>query len=130
MRRKDIFDGVGGIGDFALLDHARRAFERMGNAQQPRHDGAAVEAAKLWAAMEAKLELLMPEADPAFFLTLTDEQLRELKGGGIELKLKLSSLAEIERWVLSWGGDAKILQPRELAEAVIKSAKAILAQRG
>jgi DNA-3-methyladenine glycosylase II len=28
------------------------------------------------AAMEAKLEQLMPEADPAFFLTLTDEQLR------------------------------------------------------
>ena len=28
------------------------------------------------AAMEAKLELLMPEADPVFFLTLTDEQLR------------------------------------------------------
>jgi DNA-3-methyladenine glycosylase II len=28
------------------------------------------------AAMEAKLERLMPEADPAFFLTLNDEQLR------------------------------------------------------
>jgi predicted DNA-binding transcriptional regulator YafY len=58
------------------------------------------------------------------------QQLRELKGRGVELKLKLSSLAEIERWVLSWGGDAKVLKPRELAEAVIKSAKAILAQCG
>jgi len=28
------------------------------------------------AAMEAKLELLMPEAEPAFFLTFTDDQLR------------------------------------------------------
>jgi len=28
------------------------------------------------AAMEAKLELLMPQANPAFFLTLSDEQLR------------------------------------------------------
>jgi proteasome accessory factor B len=54
------------------------------------------------------------------------QQLRELKGGGVELKLKLSSLAEIERWVLSWGGDAKVLKPRELAEAVKKSAAAIL----
>jgi proteasome accessory factor B len=54
------------------------------------------------------------------------QQLRELKGGGVELKLKLSSLAEIERWVLSWGGDAKVLKPRELAEAVRKSAAAIL----
>ena len=54
------------------------------------------------------------------------QQLRELKGGGVELKLKLSSLAEIERWVLSWGGDARVLKPRELAEAVKKSAQAIL----
>ena len=46
------------------------------------------------------------------------QQLRELKGRGVELKLKLSSLAEIERWVLSWGGDAKVLKPLELAEAV------------
>jgi proteasome accessory factor B len=57
------------------------------------------------------------------------QQLRELKGGGVELKLKLSSLMEIERWVLGWGGDAKILKPRELAEAVRKSAEAILKQR-
>jgi predicted DNA-binding transcriptional regulator YafY len=42
--------------------------------------------------------------------------------------MKLSSLMEIERWVLSWGGDAKVLKPRELAEAVRKSAAAILEQ--
>ncbi len=56
------------------------------------------------------------------------QHLRELKGGGVELKLKLSSLAEIERWVLSWGGDAKVLKPRELVEAVRQSARAILKQ--
>jgi proteasome accessory factor B len=54
------------------------------------------------------------------------QQLSELKGGGVELKLKLSSLAEIERWILSWGGDAKVLKPRELAGAVRKSAQRIL----
>ncbi|HEX5399892.1 MAG TPA: WYL domain-containing protein [Verrucomicrobiae bacterium] len=54
------------------------------------------------------------------------QQLRELKGGGVELKLKLSSLAEIERWILSWGGDAKVLRPRELAEAVKHAAQRIL----
>jgi proteasome accessory factor B len=58
------------------------------------------------------------------------QQLRELKGGGVELKLKLSSLAEIERWVLSWGGDARVLKPRELAKAVRQSAKAILKHPG
>jgi len=54
------------------------------------------------------------------------QQLRELKGGGVELRMKLSSLMEIERWILSWGGDAKVLKPRELAEAVRKSAAAML----
>jgi proteasome accessory factor B len=54
------------------------------------------------------------------------QKLRELKNGGVELRLKLSSLIEIERWILSWGGDAKVLKPRELAEAVQNSARRIL----
>ena len=54
------------------------------------------------------------------------QHLRELKSGGVELKLKLSSLAEIERWILSWGGDAKVLKPRELAGAVRQAAQKIL----
>jgi predicted DNA-binding transcriptional regulator YafY len=55
------------------------------------------------------------------------QQLRDLKDGGAELSLKLSSLAEIERWVLSWGGDAKALRPRELVESVRSAAEKILA---
>ena len=55
------------------------------------------------------------------------QELRDLKNGGAELTLKLSSLAEVERWVLSWGGDAKILKPRELAESVRTAAQKILA---
>jgi proteasome accessory factor B len=54
------------------------------------------------------------------------QQLRELNGVGVELKLNLSSLTEIERWVLRWGGDAKVLKPRELAESVQKAAQKIL----
>jgi proteasome accessory factor B len=54
------------------------------------------------------------------------QQLRELKNGGVELRLKLSSLVEIERWILSWGGEAVVLKPRELAKAIRKSARKIL----
>jgi proteasome accessory factor B len=54
------------------------------------------------------------------------QQLRELKNCGVELSLKLSSLMEIERWVLSWGGDAKVLKPRELAVSVRAAAHKIL----
>lgn len=52
--------------------------------------------------------------------------LRDLKDGGVELRMELSSLAEVQRWVLSWGGDAKVLKPRELAESVKNAAREIL----
>lgn len=57
------------------------------------------------------------------------QQLKELKDGGVELSLKLSSLMEIQRWVLSWGGDVVVKKPRELAESVKSSAKNILENR-
>ena len=55
------------------------------------------------------------------------QQLRELKNGGVELSLKLSSLVEIERWVLSWGGDVRVVKPRELITSVCEAAKKVLA---
>jgi proteasome accessory factor B len=54
------------------------------------------------------------------------QQLRELKAGGVELGLKLSSLAEVGRWVLSWGGDAVVVRPAELAQAVRQAAQRVL----
>lgn len=54
------------------------------------------------------------------------QTLRDLKDGSAELTMKLSSLGEVQRWVLSWGGDAKVLQPPELADAVRQAAKEIL----
>jgi predicted DNA-binding transcriptional regulator YafY len=57
------------------------------------------------------------------------QTLRDLKDGGVELTMKLSSLAEVERWVLSWAGEAKVLQPKELAESVRAAAKNFLAAR-
>ena len=54
------------------------------------------------------------------------QQLREMKNGGVELGLKLSSLMEIQRWVLSWGGDVRVIKPRELIAIVREAAKKIL----
>jgi predicted DNA-binding transcriptional regulator YafY len=54
------------------------------------------------------------------------QEMIELKDGGVELRLKLSSLPEIERWVLGWGGNAVVLKPAELAEMVRNSAEKIL----
>ena len=54
------------------------------------------------------------------------QQLRDLRNGGVELRLRLSGLEEVTRWVLSWGGDVRVVEPRELAQAVISAARAIL----
>jgi len=50
------------------------------------------------------------------------QQLRELKQGGVELRLKLSSLGEIQRWILGWGGSAVPLSPAELVASVHQAA--------
>ena len=54
------------------------------------------------------------------------QELRELEDGGVELRLKLSSLGEIERWVLGWAGNATVVQPPELAESIAAAARKIL----
>ena len=54
------------------------------------------------------------------------QELRELPDGGVELRMKLSSLAEVERWILGWAGNARVLRPPELAESVKQSAQDIL----
>ena len=46
------------------------------------------------------------------------QQTRELEGGAMEMTLQLSSLVEIQRWVLGWGGRARVLSPPQLVEAV------------
>ena len=55
------------------------------------------------------------------------QELRELKDGGVELRLKLSSLVEIQRWVLGWAGSVRVLQPPELKQSVREAARQILA---
>jgi proteasome accessory factor B len=55
------------------------------------------------------------------------QELRELSDGGVELRMTLSSLAEVERWILSWAGNARVIQPPELAESVRRAARNMLA---
>lgn len=48
------------------------------------------------------------------------QKIQELADGGLELTLQLSSLHEIEPWVLSWGEHAKVLGPAELKRRISK----------
>ncbi|MDA1276349.1 MAG: WYL domain-containing protein [Verrucomicrobia bacterium] len=58
------------------------------------------------------------------------QSLIELPDGEVELRLKLSSLVEIERWVLNWGGRAVVLQPAKLAMSIRQAAREILRRYG
>jgi predicted DNA-binding transcriptional regulator YafY len=53
--------------------------------------------------------------------------LEELPGEEVELTLVLSSLFEVERWVLSWGPHAEVIEPVELREQIRAKAEALAA---
>src|SRR3954471_12102456 len=55
------------------------------------------------------------------------QEMRDLPGGALELILRLGALPEIERWVLTWGGEAEVVQPKELRER-LKATTASLAK--
>jgi proteasome accessory factor B len=46
------------------------------------------------------------------------QKIRDLRGGEIELEMTLGALEEIERWILSWGEHAKVLEPKNLVDSV------------
>jgi predicted DNA-binding transcriptional regulator YafY len=53
----------------------------------------------------------------------SSQQIQELTGGGLEFRVTLSSLHEIEPWVLSWGEHAHVLGPSELTGRLMKTAR-------
>jgi len=54
------------------------------------------------------------------------QEVKELKDGGLELRLKLSSLNEVQRWIMTWAGKAEALEPKELVEAIKSAASQLL----
>lgn len=48
----------------------------------------------------------------------TTEKITNLRGGAVEYRLRASGLEEIARWVIGFGGYAKIISPLKLAEIV------------
>jgi proteasome accessory factor B len=50
------------------------------------------------------------------------QRLEETPGGGVELTLRLGSLAEVQRWILGWGGAVRVVAPPELVASVLRAA--------
>ncbi len=55
------------------------------------------------------------------------QEMRDLPGGALELRLRLGALSEVEQWVLSWGAAAEVLAPAELRASIKKTAAALAA---
>jgi proteasome accessory factor B len=55
------------------------------------------------------------------------QELRNLSNGSVELALRLSSLVEVQRWILSWAGNAQVIAPEELRKAVQEAGAKIVA---
>jgi predicted DNA-binding transcriptional regulator YafY len=58
------------------------------------------------------------------------QELRDLPSGGLELRMKLGALAEVERWVLGWGASARVLEPESLRARVRRTVAAMAAAYG
>ncbi|HNU50185.1 MAG TPA: WYL domain-containing protein [Verrucomicrobiota bacterium] len=56
----------------------------------------------------------------------SSQQLTELPNGWSRLCLRLNSIEEIERWVLTWGTHATVVRPNALAERMRKTGEAFL----
>lgn len=54
------------------------------------------------------------------------QQLSDLPGGGVRLRLRLGSLVEVQRWILGWAGRAVVEAPPELVDGVRRAAQALL----
>lgn len=49
------------------------------------------------------------------------QKIKELADGEIELMLKLGSMEEVARWILSWGEHARVLAPEDLSQKIKQS---------
>ena len=50
----------------------------------------------------------------------SSQELTELPGGQMRLRLRLNAIEEAERWVLSWGGHATLVRPQALRDRLVE----------
>ena len=50
--------------------------------------------------------------------------------GSVIMTLRVTTTVELQSWILGWGEKVKVLEPKELQEAIVKTAKAMLSGYG
>lgn len=54
------------------------------------------------------------------------QQIRDMEGGGVELRMEVGAGEELVGWILSFGPGARVLAPQSLADAVARELRAAL----
>ncbi len=60
----------------------------------------------------------------------SSQELTELAGGMVRLRLRLNNLEEIERWVLSMGPHATVVRPEKLRERLLEATQVVCERYG
>jgi predicted DNA-binding transcriptional regulator YafY len=50
----------------------------------------------------------------------SSQELTELPGRQLRLRMRLNSIEEAEQWVLSWGGHATVVRPQALKDRLVE----------
>jgi predicted DNA-binding transcriptional regulator YafY len=58
------------------------------------------------------------------------QEMRELPDGGLEVRMRLGALLEVEQWVLGWGAAAEVVAPAELRASIRKTVAKLAANYG
>jgi predicted DNA-binding transcriptional regulator YafY len=58
------------------------------------------------------------------------QEMRELPGGALELRMRLGALSEAEQWVLGWGAAAEVLEPKELRDSIRQTVRVLAGRYG
>lgn len=56
----------------------------------------------------------------------SSQELTDLPGGGVQVRMRLNNIEEVERWVLSWGTHATVVRPKMLIERLRKVGKELM----
>ena len=58
----------------------------------------------------------------------TSQEFIEVAGGGARLRMRLNSIEEVARWVLSWDTHVTVVRPQALADRVYQAARELVAK--
>ena len=59
-----------------------------------------------------------------------DQEITRKENGDVLLKMKVNSIEEIGSWILTWGGEVRVIEPIELKKYVLGKAAGILRSNG